>query len=355
VPPLRGCAVVPAQVEAVGAFLFIGVVIVEFVDVAFGAQTWVALKLADDNLNGAAHCALSSGYLALVAVLNVAWVAGVATMYFFFSACPLQLVFLLSTTVINTVLFILSLAIELLWCALNPSGDDVDPEQKRWPCKTRTSPGVLPAAIVCVFNATYVYMALASEPSAACNPLSSAQSAAPVILTLLYQALVICWMCFRTASALFSCCCGDYRLPEEEGGRADDGDDDAGAGFRVNTDAPTSIIGFGKKSADRAADEEDDSWIPMAPTCACCGPRALWVHPEPYFHFAMSLGAMYLGMTLTNWGVANPDSRDGDLNLSYAAVWVKMSHVWLCSAIFLWILLAPVVCFRRDFTKELVC
>ena len=161
-------------------------------------------------------------------------------------------------------------------------------------------------------------------------------------------------MCFRTASALFSCCCGDYRLPEEEGGRVDD--EDAGSGFRVNTDAPTSIVGFGKTRADaRSADEDDDSWIAMAPTCACCGPRALWVHPEPYFHFAMALGAMYLGMTLTNWGVANPDSRDGDLNLSYAAVWVKMSHVWLCSGIFLWILIAPVVCFRRDFTKELVC
>ena len=112
-------------------------------------------------------------------------------MYFFFSACPLQLTFLISTTAINTVLFLLSLTIEILWCSLNPTGDDVDEEQKRWPCKTRTSPGVLPAAIVCVFNATYVYMALASEPSAECNPLSNAQSAAPVILTLLYQALVI--------------------------------------------------------------------------------------------------------------------------------------------------------------------
>ena len=70
------CAFLPprVQVEAVGAFLFIGVVIVEFVDVAFGAQTWVALKLEDDNLNGAAHCALSSGYLALVAALNIVWV-----------------------------------------------------------------------------------------------------------------------------------------------------------------------------------------------------------------------------------------------------------------------------------------
>ena len=137
-------------------------------------------------------------------------------------------------------------------------------------------------------------------------------------------------------------------------------DEEEDQGFRVNNDAPTSIIGLGRSksrlpSAGLGAatkDDDDHSWIPMKPHCTCFGPRALWVHPEPYFHFAMALGAMYLGMTLTNWGRASSTDSNTDFNLSYAAVWIKMSHIWLCTIVFLWILIIPVVCFKRDFTKE---
>ena len=175
--------------EAVGAFLFVSVVIVEFVDFTFGIQTWFAMKLL--TWNGAAHIALSITYLGATVITNALWIAGIVTMYFFFSKCPLQLTFLITTTIINLALVVLSLLIEVLWCAWNPTGDDVEEEDRKWPCETKTSSGVMPAAVISLFNVTYTYMSLVSEPSEECNPFANAQQLAPVTLTLMYQALII--------------------------------------------------------------------------------------------------------------------------------------------------------------------
>jgi sugar phosphate permease len=52
-------------------------------------------------------------------------------------------------------LVVLSLLIEVLWCAWNPTGDDVEEEDRKWPCETKTSSGVMPAAVISLFNVTY--------------------------------------------------------------------------------------------------------------------------------------------------------------------------------------------------------
>ena len=68
-----------------------------------------------------------------------------------------------------------------------------------------------------------------------------------------------------------------------------------------------------------------------------------------FFHFLMMLAVLYFMMQLTNWG--NPGNADSEhFENTMASVWVKMVTVWLCFAIYLWTLLAPLILSNcRDF------
>ncbi|KAF1742755.1 hypothetical protein MXB_5367 [Myxobolus squamalis] len=64
------------------------------------------------------------------------------------------------------------------------------------------------------------------------------------------------------------------------------------------------------------------------------------------FHFFMLLATLYLMMIITNWyNPAYPETRSS----SKAAVWVKITSAWMCQAIYLWTLLAPIIIEDRDF------
>eukprot|EP00118_Oscarella_pearsei_P004735 m.20702 g.20702 ORF g.20702 m.20702 type:complete len:461 (+) comp28064_c0_seq4:53-1435(+) len=68
-----------------------------------------------------------------------------------------------------------------------------------------------------------------------------------------------------------------------------------------------------------------------------------------FFHFMFLLASLYVMVTLTGW---YSPQRSGD-TLQYAqnmaAVWVKMSSVWLCVIVYIWTLIAPIVLPDRDF------
>lgn len=67
-----------------------------------------------------------------------------------------------------------------------------------------------------------------------------------------------------------------------------------------------------------------------------------------FFHFMLALASLYVMMTLTNW--FSPSSDFKTLNSNMAAVWVKMVSSWLCIALYVWTLVAPLVLRNRDFS-----
>ncbi|XP_013886202.1 serine incorporator 1 [Austrofundulus limnaeus] len=66
-----------------------------------------------------------------------------------------------------------------------------------------------------------------------------------------------------------------------------------------------------------------------------------------FFHFMLFLASLYIMMTLTNWYSPNADYT---ITSKWPAVWVKISSSWLCLALYIWTLVAPMILTNRDFS-----
>lgn len=66
-----------------------------------------------------------------------------------------------------------------------------------------------------------------------------------------------------------------------------------------------------------------------------------------FFHFMLFLASLYIMMTLTNW--YSPDSNYEAMTSRWPSVWVKISSSWICVALYVWTLVAPLVLVNRDF------
>ncbi|KAH7968451.1 hypothetical protein HPB52_008430 [Rhipicephalus sanguineus] len=67
-----------------------------------------------------------------------------------------------------------------------------------------------------------------------------------------------------------------------------------------------------------------------------------------FFHFMFALASLYVMMTLTNWFQPSDDPKN--LIENNASMWVKMTSTWMCSALYLWTLVAPLAMPDRDFS-----
>eukprot|EP00057_Strongylocentrotus_purpuratus_P001037 XP_001190705.2 PREDICTED: probable serine incorporator [Strongylocentrotus purpuratus] len=68
-----------------------------------------------------------------------------------------------------------------------------------------------------------------------------------------------------------------------------------------------------------------------------------------FFHIMLMLAAFYMMMTLTSWfqpAGANFDS----LAANSGAMWVKISSSWVCVALYVWTLVAPIILSEREFS-----
>jgi len=67
------------------------------------------------------------------------------------------------------------------------------------------------------------------------------------------------------------------------------------------------------------------------------------------FHVMFALATLYVMMTLTNWYSPNSNSDLATISGNAAAMWVKIISSWLCAAIYLWTMIAPLILVDRDF------
>ncbi|KAJ4940409.1 hypothetical protein JOQ06_026712 [Pogonophryne albipinna] len=75
--------------------------------------------------------------------------------------------------------------------------------------------------------------------------------------------------------------------------------------------------------------------------------RDLVQYSYSFFHFMLFLASLYIMMTLTNW--YSPDA-DYTVTSSWPAVWVKITSSWMCLALYVWTLVAPMILTNRDFS-----
>ena len=68
------------------------------------------------------------------------------------------------------------------------------------------------------------------------------------------------------------------------------------------------------------------------------------------FHVMFALATLYVMMTLTNWYSPGKGVTIETLSANMSAVWIKIISSWLCVAIYVWTLIAPVLLPDRDFS-----
>lgn len=67
-----------------------------------------------------------------------------------------------------------------------------------------------------------------------------------------------------------------------------------------------------------------------------------------FFHVMFALASLYVMMTLTSWN--EPTAAVADTHDNSASMWVKMISSWLCSGLYIWTLVAPILLPDRDFS-----
>uniref|UniRef100_A0A4W5KDN3 Serine incorporator 5 n=1 Tax=Hucho hucho TaxID=62062 RepID=A0A4W5KDN3_9TELE len=71
------------------------------------------------------------------------------------------------------------------------------------------------------------------------------------------------------------------------------------------------------------------------------------IYSYAYFHFVFFLGSLYVMMTVTNWFHYDNHKIDKLLDGSWSVFWIKMASCWVCLILYIWTLVAPMVCPKR--------
>ncbi len=92
--------------------------------------------------------------------------------------------------------------------------------------------------------------------------------------------------------------------------------------------------------ADAAADEAEDK-----PPSANQSAR---------FHFVMAAAAMYMAMILTNWSNFKTGAvpEEQTVEVGEESMWIKICSQWITALLYIWWLLAPIICKNRDFSDS---
>ncbi|CAB1438444.1 unnamed protein product [Pleuronectes platessa] len=75
--------------------------------------------------------------------------------------------------------------------------------------------------------------------------------------------------------------------------------------------------------------------------------REATIYGYTYFHSVFFLGSLYVMMTVTNWFHYDKYQIENILDGSWSVFWIKMASCWVCLILYMWTLVAPMVCPKR--------
>ncbi|XP_048727691.2 serine incorporator 3-like isoform X2 [Ostrea edulis] len=305
-------------VGLVGAFLFIIIQLILLIDFAHGwAESWVEKYEETES-----KC-YYFGLLFFTFVFYVLAIVAVVLFYVYYGSaesCGLHKFF---------ISFNLILAVAISVIAILPKIQDVNPRS-----------GLLQSSIMTLYIMYLTWSAMSNNPDKTCNPNlehlflngSSADNGNgdfvksnsfdwQSLLALLLWILAVLYSSIRTSS---NSQVGKLTMSERTVLQADSGDAQLIDG--------ASDSGDEEKGKQHVWDNEEE----------------MVAYSYSFFHFMLALGSLYVMMTLTNW--YSPSSDFKTLNANMPSVWVKIVSSWVCGALYIWTLVAPMVMRNREFS-----
>ncbi|XP_049521824.1 probable serine incorporator isoform X1 [Dermacentor silvarum] len=289
----------------VGGFLFILIQLILIIDFAHSwANSWVE-KFEETQSKGW-YCALLTFTLLHYALA----IAAVVLFYIFYTqandGCTLQKFFISINLIICVILSVVSVL---------PKVQEAQP-----------SSGLLQSSAVTLYIMYLTWSAMNNSTSKQCKPSLGLTQEGSKFDSQSIVGLVVWFVCvlyssIRTSShsQVGKLTMSERILVKETGTKS------------------TALVGSEDSSAGGDAeakvwDNEDD------------GVAYSW----SFFHFMFALSSLYVMMTLTNWFQPSDDPKN--LIENTASMWVKMVSSWMCSALYLWTLVAPLALPDREFS-----
>jgi len=278
-------------IALVAAALFVIVQLLLLVDFAHSwAENWIG-KYEESEEGDKTWWFILLGSTGLMYSFAIA-ISIVMGVFFMGSACPENVAFLVMNIVFCFLLSMLS---------IHPKVQEANPRS-----------GLLQAGLVCAYT---TYLVWSSMMSGGCNPWgitsngSSVGMNVSVLIGAIFTIVAVCYTTIRAANTV-----GSIDMQQVE---------------------PL----LKEEAGEKEKDEEKDSESTANPD-----------EPVGYnysrFHAIFALGALYLAMLMTDWiykpDVLSQDWSSGTVDQGEGAVWVKAVSSWVCVALYLWTLVAPV-------------
>lgn len=311
------------EISRVGSVLFILLQILILIDFAYDIHEWLLGHAAEYDArleadgyeaNLCGNC-WRVGYVFLSMGILLAAIAGCIIMFFVLPDCSLNTFVIAQTIVLGVVYTILSVT-------------------------EKVGKGLLPPAVLFLHSVFLSWSAIRSNPDIVCNDAAADSSFSGVAIGVLVAACSLTWTSFRMGGSAYNVFrCGGPD-PEDEEAAAEEAERKRVANLEAalteQKAADSSDDEDKPKKRKQAFGKDDDDEVP--------NDQVHWP-----FHVVMALGALYLGMLLTNWGSYETTSLTAATELSETSMWVKLISQWLSVLVYLWTLFAPVCCSSRDF------
>jgi len=293
IPPSTGFIETWKYFGLIGSFIFL--LIQFFLIIMFAddwANEWVGRMEEEDS---------NSYYYSLICctLLNFALsLTGFVLLFVYYTGadCGLHKFFISANLIVSVVLSVISIL---------PKIQEHQPRS-----------GLLQASVVSLYLTYLTWSALNNSPITTCKPqLWGGKDTS--LDTQSFVSLIICFACVLYSSIRLS---SRSQFEKIAGVSSLTGGNDDGS-----VSSNTHLTG-----GDNEEEEQD---------------RSNW----SYFYFIFALGTLYLMMTLTNW--YSPTESYTHFGESTSSLWIKMSSSWICAALYLWTLLAPILLGEwRDFS-----
>jgi len=201
---------------------------------------------------------------------------------------------------VNTIL-----CVAICFVSIHPKVQEANPKS-----------GLLQAAVIAAYSTYLIFSSMLSSTDS-CNPwpTSSKASNSSVAIGACFTIVAVCYATIRAASQV-----GTIDIQENE---------------------PLVKAEEGEKK-DK---EEVTEPVPQVDENEPVG------YSFSKFHLVFALGAFYIAMLMSDWRtVYHPDQNNATVDSGLAAVWVKIVSSWICIALYVWTLVAPIVLPDRDFS-----